>query len=141
MTAFESQSLDHGAHRGRRLGNTIEACDEFQVFAYGKVLIQAKLLRHVADVALDLVGFGANVVTQTGAVARVGREQPAQHADGRRLAGAVGTEEAVDFAAFYPHREVAHDRVATEGFREPFDVDGDLRRHGHCPCPNTTLTG
>src|SRR5262249_28604277 len=96
---------------------------------------------HVADVALDRVRLRADVVAQAGAVALVGGEQPAQHADGGGLAGAVGAEEAVDLAALHPHRQVAHDRAVAEGFGQAFDVDGDVGCCGHWLFPNVTLTG
>ena len=89
--------------------------------------IEAEALRHVADVALDLVGLGADVVAEAGAGALVRREQAAQHADGRGLAGAVGAEEAVDGAALDLHREIAHHRAAVEFLGQAMHVDDDVR--------------
>ena len=140
----EPEPLDHRARRRARIGEPIEPRDEFEVLAHREVLIEAEALRHVADVALDLVGLGADVVAEAGAVALVGREQPAQHADGRGLAGAVGAEEAVDRAALDLHRQVAHDLAAAEGFGQPVDIDGDVGRGRcvrHCSGPSVTLTG
>ena len=102
------------------------------------------MLGHIADVALDLVGLGADVQTQALTVPLVGREQPGQHADGRGLAGTVGSEKAVDLAALDLHGEIAHDRAAIEAFGEAFDVDGDFRRlvHREASCGSVdTLTG
>src|SRR5262249_16911495 len=122
-------------------GHTVEARDEFQVFAHREILVEAEALRHVAHVALDLVRLGADVVAEAGAVAFVRGEQPAQHPDGRGLARPVGTEEAVDFPALDPHGQVAPDLPAVEGFRQSFDVDGDIGHRRHWPCPSATLTG
>jgi hypothetical protein len=141
VAALESEPLDHRARRSRRIGDPVDARDEFQVLAYGEILVEAEALRHVAHVALDLVRLGADVVTEAGAVAFVGGEQPAQHPDGRGLARSIEAEEPVDFPALDPHRQVAHDLVAVEGFCQPFDVDGDIRRRRHWPCPSATLTG
>ena len=99
------------------------------------------MLGHVADVALDLVGLAADVVAETGAAPLVGCKEPAQHADGRGLARAVGTQKAVDLPAPHLHREIAHDLAAVEGFGQAFDLDRNLRRARHCRSPRMTLTG
>jgi hypothetical protein len=52
--------------------------------------------------------------------------ESAQHADRRRFAGAVWTEEAVDRAAPHAHRKVTHHFPSLEGFREALDVNYDL---------------
>ena len=61
---------------------------------------------------LDRLGFDGLDVD---ALAAVRCEQSAQHADGGGLAGAVGTEKAVDRAATDLHRQVAHHDLAVEG--------------------------
>src|SRR5262249_56664598 len=86
LATLESEPLDHRARCCRRVGHTVEACDEFQVLAHREILVEAETLRHVAHVALDLVRLGADVVTETGALAFVRGERPAQHPDGRGLA-------------------------------------------------------
>src|SRR5207244_810148 len=96
------------------------------------------------DMALDLVGLGADVVAQARAAAFVRRQQAGEHADGRGLARAVATEEAVDGAAPHLHGEIAHDLAAVEGLGEPFHVDRDVGggRHGALStCVSATLTG
>src|SRR4029450_4445535 len=138
---LKPQPLDHRARRRRRIGDPIEPRDKLQVLAHREILVEAEALRHVADVALDLVRLPANVVTEAGAAAFVGGEQAAQHADGRGLARAIGTEEAVDLPALDAHRQIAHGLAAVEGFRRPSDIDGDVRRRGHSARPSTTLTG
>ena len=118
-------------------------------FSRGKILVEAEVLRHVADARLDLRGFSADVVTEAVAAAFVGREQAAQHADGGGLAGAVGAEKAVDGAALDLHRQVMHHLAAAERLRQPVDLDGNLRRCrcsvrlwlGHGAGSKVTLTG
>src|SRR5262249_46974289 len=90
---------------------------------------------------LDLVRLGADVIAEAGAMAFVGREQTAQHADGRGLARAVGPEESVDLPTLDAHRQVAHGLTPVERFAQPFDVDGDIRRCRHSARPSATLTG
>ena len=141
LAARKAEPIDHGARRRARIGKAVETRDEFQVLRDGEVLIQAEMLGHVADVALDLVGFAANVVAETGAASLVGSEQPAEHADGCGLARAVGAEEAVDLPASHLHGEIAHNLAPVEGFGQPFDLDRNLRCRRHCRSPRTTLTG
>ena len=108
------------------LCDAVDAGDEFQILAHRKVFIEAEALRHVADLQLDLVGLGADVVAEAGAGAFVGRQQPAQHADGRGLAGAVGPEEAVNGAALDLHGEVAHHHATVECLGQAVHVDDDV---------------
>ena len=84
--------LDHVACGAARVAQAVKPRDEFEVLAHREILIQAEALRHVADLALDLVGVAADVVAEAGALAGIRRQQPAQHADGGGLAGAVGPE-------------------------------------------------
>ena len=97
-------------------------------FSRGKILVEAEVLRHVADARLDLRGFSADVVTEAVAAAFVGREQAAQHADGGGLARPIRPEEAEHRAALDLHREVAHDHAAAERFGQAVHVDDDVAR-------------
>src|SRR5262249_43199348 len=110
----EADALDHRMRRRRRMWDPVEARHEFQILAYREILVEAEALGHVADVAFDLVRLRADVIAQAGAAALIGCEQPAQHADGRRLARPVGAEKAVDLPALHPHREVAYDLATPE---------------------------
>src|SRR4029077_5877937 len=116
---------------------------ELEVLTHGEILVEAEALRHVTDAALDLFGLGAQIEAEAGALPAVRREQPAQHADGRGLAGAVGAEEAVDRAAAHLHGKIAHHRPAVEPFGQAVDVDHDVgRRHrAACAVVSSTLTG
>src|SRR6185503_18597971 len=141
LTPLEPEPLHHRARRANRIGHIVEPRDELQVLAHRKVLIQAEALRHVADLALDLVALGQDVVAQTSAAPLVWREQPAQHADSRCFSGAVRPEEAVDRAAPHLHREVMHDLAPAEGLAQALDFDRDVGR-GHCfTSLSATLTG
>ena len=73
---------------------------------------------------------------EAGALPLVRREQAGEHADGRGLAGAIGTEKSVDGAALDLHGQVAHHGAAAEGFRQPMDVDGDFMTVGHGAGPS-----
>ncbi len=126
LAALQAQPLDGGARLPGGVGEAVDAGDELQVLQDRQVLVEREALRHVADVVLDLLALGADVVAERRAAAAVGRQQPAQHAQGGGLAGAVGAEEAVDLAAAHAHRQVAHDHLAAEGLGQPLDLDGDV---------------
>ena len=118
-----------------RIAHGIEASDELQVLPHRQVLVQAEALRHIADLALDLVRVAPDIVTETSALATVGRQQAAKHADRGGLAATVRPEEAVDGPALHLHRQVMHDLASTERLGQAADVDRDLgggnRRRSH----------
>ena len=58
----------------------------------------------------------------------VGREQPADHADGRGLAGAVRAEEADDLAAVDREVDMVDHGPAAEALGQALDVDDRARR-------------
>ena len=126
LAAVQSEPLDGAARLADGIGQPVHARHELQVLLDREVLIQTEALRHVTDVALDLLVVGADVEAQRPAASAVGREQPAQHAQRGGLARAVGTEEAVDLAALDLHRQIAHDHPAVEGLGQALDVDHHL---------------
>ena len=124
---LQAEPRNHLARGAGGIGHAVKPRDELEVLAHRQVLIQAEALRHVADLALDLVGLGADVVAEAGAGAFIRRQQAAQHADGGGLAGAVRPEEAVDGAALDLQRQVMDHRAAVEFFGQAVDVDDDVR--------------
>ena len=128
LAPLEPEPADHRLGGARRTRQAVDARDEFKILAHGKILVEAEVLRHVANARLDLRRFSADVVTEAGAAAFVGREQAAQHADGGGLARPIRPEEAEDRAALDLHREVAHDHAAAERFDQAVHVDDDVAR-------------
>ena len=76
----------------------LDAALEHQVLAAGAELVDARVLRHVADRAADRVRLAADVVAGDRGGAAVGVGERDEHADGRRLAGAVRPEQPEDLA-------------------------------------------
>jgi hypothetical protein len=105
------------------LFDAIDARDEVEVFLDRQVLVQAKVLRHVSDAQLDAAGFTADVVAEAGALAVIDFEQPAQHADRRRLAATVRAEKAADLAARHLQIKVINYGAAAEGLGQAADID------------------
>src|SRR4051812_16029517 len=90
---------------------------------------------------LDLVGLRDDVVAEARAAALVGREQPAQHADGGGLARTVWSEEAIDRSALHLHREVMHDLAPAERFAKAFNLNDGVGRAHLRGSFSATLTG
>ena len=82
---------------------SVDAAEEADVLIDRQQLVEREPLRHVADPPLDAFGIARDVDAADDAPSRGRRQQAAQHADGRGLAGAVAAEEAEDLAA--PHVE------------------------------------
>src|SRR4051812_2498492 len=120
----EAEPAERALDRLLPLRYTVHPRDEVEVLLDRKVLVQAEALRHVADFALDRRGVAPQVVAQARTFAVVGCQQPAQHADRRRLAAAVRSEESEDGAAFDANGEVVDDGATAVAFGEAVHVDG-----------------
>jgi len=90
LAALQTEPLDHRLGGGFRPRQAVNAGDEFEILPHRQVLVEAEALGHVADAGFDFRRLGADVEAEAGTAAAIGREQPAEHADGRGLAGAVG---------------------------------------------------
>ena len=117
-------------HRLPRARHLIDVGDEIEVLLHREVLVEAELLRHVSDLAADARGVADDVVAEAGAAAAVGHQQAAQHADGRRLAAAVGAEKAADLALRDLEIEPVDHAPRAEALAQPVDVDDEP---GHRP--------
>src|SRR6516164_7825463 len=92
----EVHALQDGLDLLPPVAQLIDARDEVEILEDGEVLIEAETLRHIADLPADARRLAGDVETETGALAAIRRQQSAEHADGGRLAAAVGPEEAAD---------------------------------------------
>ncbi len=128
---FQPQLRQRLRHPPRAVAHAVDAGDEEQVLLDGQVLVEREPLRHVAGEALDLAGPRADVEAEAGALAAVGRQQPAQHPHGGGLAGAVGAEEAGGAPFLHRDGDVAHHTPAAEALVEAAHVDRS--RHGVSP--------
>ena len=78
-----------------------------QVPASGKEGIESAAVDQRADPP-EQGRLGGEVAAEQGNPARARRDQADQHADRRTLAGAIGPEEAIDFACAHGDRNAAH---------------------------------
>src|SRR5262249_54294102 len=126
----KTQARECLLHDLRAVGGAIHARDEVEVLLDRQIVVQAELLRHVADAQFDPPRLLADIEAETRALAGIGFEQAAQHPDRGRLAAADRAEKAADLAA--PHFDIdgVDDLAAVEALAEPLDVDREvLRRH------------
>src|SRR5579871_5628880 len=96
---------------------------ELQVLAHGQVLIERELLTHIANVLLDLLAFGGNVVTKYSPFARRRTQNPTEHANRRAFSGAVRAEEREDLSLLDPERNVVDSYLFAEGSRQVVHLD------------------
>ena len=95
---LEPHALQDRPNRLASIPHLVDARDEVEVLEHREVLVEAEALRHVADLAANLVRLADDVVAEALTRARVRLEQAAEHADRRRLAAAVRAEKPADLA-------------------------------------------
>ncbi len=88
---------------------------EVEVLLNGEVLVEPELLRHVADAVLHRLRVAGDVDAEHVEVAAVGRQQPGDQADERRLAGAVGADQRRQPAVLDGERDVVERRDGLAG--------------------------
>ena len=135
----EAEALESLAQPALAVVDLVHARDEVQILLDGQVVVETELLRHVAHLALDELGVLRDVVAEHDAAPLVGREQPADHADGGGLAAAVGAKEAVDGALRNLHREMVDDGLLAEALGEALDINGVFG--AHCSVTSTGCPG
>ncbi len=92
----------------------------------GHQRVERRFLKGYADRATNLPCFPGDVVAGDRSPAAGRQQQRRQHPHGRRLAGAVGAEEAVDFALRDLEVDALHGPDLAEG---AFEAGDDYRRH------------
>ena len=110
---------------GVRIGEAISGIESGQIGAPGEVGVEGRPLHQCADPAQG----GGNLRRRFGAEQRdlTGRrcDQPQQHPNGGGLAGAVGTEEAVDRAVRHGQVDIVHRKLRAKSLAQ---TTGDHRR-------------
>ncbi len=100
--------------------------------------IERRFLQGDTDRAPDLAGFGDDVVAGDSGAAAGRQQQRRQHPHRRRLAGAVGSEEAVDLALVDLEVDALDGEDLAEGALEPLDRDCP---HARSPAARRPRTG
>ena len=128
LLALETGKLEHPANLllPLVLGHTVDAGKEVQVLIDGQIVVQRKLLRHVADSLAHVRRTQMAPLARELHLSARRIEQPAEHLDRRGLARAVGAEQAVDFAVAHLQRDVVHGAERPECLREIRRADRHL---------------
>ncbi len=122
------------ARRAGRFRHPLEIGIEVEVLLDREILVEAEALRHVADRALHCQRMGRRVHVQHADAAAVRQEQAGGQAHQRRLAGAVGADQAGDHAAMQLQAHVAqglhHPRAGAEALADAAQLEDDAARVG-----------
>src|SRR6267143_5378005 len=132
--AVELDNFVDAALQARGL-EAVDAAVELQVFRDGQIVIEAEVLRHVADVLANGFRFGAHVEAFDEGRAAAERQKSGEHFDDGGFSAAIGAEETEDFAFSDAEADVVHGGEVAEAAHEKFGGDcggrGSLRDHGH----------
>src|SRR5216683_3730145 len=107
------------------LAHAVDAGDEIEVLEHGEILVETEPLGHVADLAADPRSVADDVHAEAGPGAAIRRQQAAEQPDRRRLAAAIGAEEAADLATGDLQVEVLDDLARAETLAQAAHVDDE----------------
>ncbi len=115
------------------LGQAMQGALQAHVLAAGEERVERGLLQRGADRAPDIGALADDVEARHAGAAGGRRQQRREHQHGRRLAGSVGAEEAIDLTGRHAQVDAVHgSHVALEDADERLDFDavvGLLHRH------------
>ena len=111
----------------RLVDSAVEAAHEAQVLARAHVAVEGRHLDEAADVAQGLLLVARHLMVEHLGVAAGRVDEADDHADGRRLAGPVGAEEAEDVAAAHGEAEVVDGERVAEALGEVVRGEHDRR--------------
>ena len=107
---------------------------ELEILPGGEVGVEGHILGHVADERLD-IEIADRLLAGDGDGPLVGLEQAAHHLHGRRLAGAVRPEQAVDLALEDAEADAVDGEARAEALGEPGTVEDGCPARGRSTCP------
>src|SRR5712664_1900888 len=124
--AVELDNFVDAALQARGL-QAVDPSVELQVFRDGQIVIEAEVLRHVADTFADGFGLGAYVEPFHMSGTAAERQKAGEHFDDRGFSAAVGAEETEDFAFFDAEADVVDGGEVAETPNQMVGGDGGLR--------------
>ncbi len=101
----------------------VKAGDEAQVFVAGQLFVEEGAIGDIAGAPFALERGAGEIMAADGHRAGRWLQQAGQHLDGGGLAGAVGAEEAVDFAGRNRQADIVDGGEAAEVFAELMKVE------------------
>ncbi len=119
---------------GRALGRSgldrPQSGDELEIFERVELVVEHRLVGQPGDDALGLDRILARVDAEDADVAAVGLKKAGDHAQGRRLPGAVGSEQGVEFTRRHPEIQPVH-RGPGKTLPERAEFEGGDAFNGH----------
>ncbi len=119
----EEFELNRGLFFHLGFGHAIDAADEMEELGGGEFFVDVGAVGDESDQGLGGDGVLGEVVSADGDFAGGGFQEADEHADGGGLAGAVGSEEPVNFAGLNVEVEFAGGREVAVFFSELFGLD------------------
>ncbi len=116
-------------------GARVEAGEELDGLADLDLFLQIGGLQAHADAVFELARLHFGIVAEHGNASAAARAQAFEDLDGAGFAGAVGAEQAEDFARAHFEIDALHGGERAVGFFEPLNLNGII--HGREQC----LTG
>src|SRR6266446_763078 len=114
---------------------TVNASIELQVLRDGQIVVEAEILRHIADALANAFRIGVYVQPLDRGGTAAERQQAGEHFDDGGLSAAVGAQETEDFAFFDAEADVVDGGEVAEAahkvLRGDGGVSGRLQRRGH----------
>src|ERR1022692_1550236 len=104
----QPKALDALKHDLATVLHAIHARNEIEILEDAEVFPKTETLRHVADLAFDLLAVANHVEAKAGAAAFIRAEQATQHADESCLPAAVWSEESVNLASVNLEVDAVH---------------------------------
>jgi hypothetical protein len=135
----EADVLQHlaGARDGGALAHAVQAREEDEVLETGDAQVERAVAgRDETDAAASGAAAAVGAEDADAAAARV--DEPAQHAQQRGLAGAVGAEQGVDLAGPCCQVDALQGLALAEAAHEAADLDGAGRLTGHVAIVGTS---
>jgi len=111
------------------IADAVDLGEERDVLVDAEIAVEAEPLREVADRTGHSTVVANRIEVQHPDAARVGRQQAADETDRRRLACAVGANQAEHFTPLHGQREVADGRRPAVPFADAIERDGGHRFH------------
>ena len=132
---LEAHERDGLVHEPRPLAPIVhvQGTEEVDVLPHGELLEQRHVLRHHADLALQVVARGRHGLAEQADVALVEGEQLQYAIDGRRLARTVRAQKPEDLAGLDAQIEVVERHHVSVALHQVAHLD-DGRRHSAGPC-------
>ena len=123
LEAVELDNLFKAALEARGL-EAVNAAIELQILRDGQIVVQAEILRHVADSLADSFRIGADIEPFDVSLAATERQKAGEHFDDRRFSAAIGAEETEDFASLDAEADIVDRSKVAEAAHEMLGRDG-----------------